>query len=146
MKKSSIFFSLLLIFVLLLGATYVVEAGTTVSFGAVAGIPSWAEKGINQGGSNWSAYVWSHSASSIGTIGYRWRTVRQKCPDGSYPAGFTLGGNVSYGDDSYYDSAVLNYVACTTYPYTKTLQNLGVHDFKESTDVWTPEVNRIENR
>jgi len=136
----------MVVIALMLFATLPVSAGTKTTGGSVAGVPVWAEKGLNYGSGTFSAYVWSHAASSIGKIGYRWWTVREYCPAyRTYPVNLQYGGEVNYGSDSKYSSVNTYSYSCPNNS-TKQFQNLGTHDFKQGTSEYTPQVDLYENR
>ena len=119
-------------------------AGSTTQSGVVQGVPVFAEKGLNVSANTFSAWVWSHALSNIGTIGWTWWTVRQYCPDlGTYPVNYQFGGDANYNTDSDYSAS--NHYVSTCNNLTKEFQNLGTHDFKNGSDVWRPLVNYFED-
>lgn len=137
----------ILALILVFSTTGVVIGGTTITSGSVGGITVWAEKAINQGGSTWGSYVWSHSAASIGTIGWTWWTIRQECTySGTTPFNEQYNGQVSYNSDSKNSSANVVYRTCPDYRDQMSLKNMGNHDFKQGADIWRPYVERVEVR
>ncbi len=60
--------------------------GSTSQSSTVGGVSVTGTKNIYLSGPVFNAYVFSSAATSIGTIGYTWWTVREYCPyDQSYP-------------------------------------------------------------
>lgn len=120
-------------------------AETKTTSGTVGGITVFAEKGLNIGTNTFSAYVWSRAVTSIGTIGYTWWTVREYCPSlGTYPVNQQYPGQAAFSTDSYYDA--MNTYRDNCSGTSQQFQNLGVHDFKQGTSVYRPQVDLYVNR
>ena len=118
--------------------------GSTSKSNIVGGVSCTATKNIYLSGPVFNAYVLSTAATNIGTIGYTYWTVREYCPSNqTYPVWRQWSGHVNYGDYSYYQLSSEYFDYCPD--GVEQYQNLGNHDFKQGTDVWQPEVNRIED-
>lgn len=119
-------------------------AGTTTKNGTVGGVTVRGEKSIYQSSYSWSTYLGSYANSTIGTIGYTYWTIQEKCvPTGAVTFYVQYPGAVNYSATQYYTGAVVNYRACSG---QRQLKSTGNHDFKQGSGVWQPLVERIETR
>ncbi|MGC1379322.1 MAG: hypothetical protein WA821_24030 [Anaerolineales bacterium] len=117
-------------------------AGTTTKSGVVGGVAVRAEKSIYRYNYSWTTTLGSYASSTIGTIGYTYWTIQEKCLATNkvtfykrYP------GSVRYSAAQYYTAANTTYRSCEG---QREVKSTGNHDFKQAKGVWQPLVERLE--
>lgn len=119
-----------------------ISAATSTLYGTVGGVNVRAEKTVTKYTTTWSAYLGSYANSTIGTIGYTYWTIQEKCvPTGQITYWKQYPGAVHYNSTQYYTGATMTYRSCSG---QRQLGNLGNHDFKQGSGVWQPYLARYE--
>lgn len=147
MKKQShpkLIISLIITLLMVFLSSTKVFAGVSRIYSTLAGISVRVEKTIVQNGYSWGAYIGSYANQAIGTIGYTYWTIQEKCvPTGLTTYWVQYPGAVNYSATQYYNGATINYRACSG---QRRLSHSGNHDLKQGGSVWQPYLERVENR
>lgn len=104
--------------------------GSSTTCNDYGGDDACRQKGVLNVDYRWSASVYSYMNPSvaIGTIGYSYWTVREKC-DGTITHQINYGGAVVYNSSSMWDSSAQTKHTCYS---NRTGESLGNHDFHRS--------------